>query len=351
MTYKERNFPYVDFKDRLAECFEESLRSEGIGHLSKELIDLHLDDRMQAMPDMASSVQQEMILELNNGEQFSDILSKIKLEDASTKEGMFRLLVRTRLNSSGINNVSRGNVDGGKTRSPRILRFIETLDLGHCYSPEELVNLWLEYAEDANSTVMAGSQYEERDIAALRLLRKALNYSSADESIAQRLSAPNLNRIYNSDKKIRGFFGWVAIVASVFSGLRFLQRSDWDIYTRATSNQRMSYVEVDHVTRTVEENVVGFGYALAGSYLADMGDTNFVKDDTHVRAFVNSVAPELRKPDGRVNYVISQSSRWGVSPRALDKLLYLAGSGHLPLLGIKIKDADRMKKLMLEVLR
>lgn len=340
-------FPYKRFKDHLVDRFALRLRDFGLAHRTEELIDLHLDDDMQAMPIITHDVQERLFAALHSGEPMASIKPKIPLEDASTHKGMFRVLVRTRMNSSGINNVSRGNSDGGKTLSPRILNFTETLDLDHQYTPEELVSEWLKYAKSVAVNATAGAEYEDRDIAALGRLKYALDQKNCDEDIRLRLSPYKLNERFNSGKEINGFYGWVAIVATVATGLRFLQGNRWRIYAEATQNPRLDHDHVNALINTVKRRVLGFQYALAGSYLADMGGVRFVKDDTHVRAFGVASDPALRDARARVQFVFTQAEKCGVSPRALDKLMYMAGSGHMPLIGLKFKDGTRIKKEML----
>lgn len=350
MDFKQPNFPYGPFKERLIECFSDGLRDQGIAHLSKDLVELHLQDDMQAMPNISYSTRQSIFNQLEEGGEVKNITSQITLEDASTKTGMLRVLVRTRMNSTGINNVSRGNLDGGKTLSPRILDFIETINLEHRYSPEELVDTWLDFANSSHPSDNPGANYEKRDIAALQLLKDALRESSGEGNIRNRLSAPKLNKLFNHEKEITGFYGWVAIVATVVSGLHFLQDNNWEIYHKATKNLQLDHGEVVSLIREVETNVVGFRYALAGSYLADMGGINFIKDDTHVRSFVTALVPHLRDAESRVQYVFSQSHLCGLSPRALDKAMYMAGSGYMPLLDLKLKHSEFIKNEMLELL-
>jgi hypothetical protein len=341
------DFPYNSFKSHLVDCFASRLRDFGLENRTEDLIDLHIGDDMQAMPIITHDVQKGLLEALRSGEPMAKIKSKIPLEDASTWKGMFRVLVRTRMNSSGINNVSRGNSNGDKTLSPRILNFIETVDLGHQYTPEELVSEWLIYAQSIGANAEAGARYEDKDIAALARLAYALDQKRCDEDIRLRLSPYKLNEYFNSGKEINGFYGWVAIVATVVTGLWFLQENRWRIYAQATQNPRLDYDHVNALINDVKRRVLGFQYALAGSYLADMGGVRFVKDDTHVRAFAVTCDPGLRDAKGRVEFVFTQAENCGVSPRTLDKLLYMAGSGHMPLIGLKVKDGARIKKEML----
>lgn len=344
------DFPYKSFKDYLVDCFAIRFRDFGLAHRTEELIDLHLDDEMQAMPIMTHYVQELLFAALRSGEPMASIKPKIPLEDASTHKGMFRVLVRTRMNSSGINNVSRGNRDGSKTLSPRVINFIERLDLDHEYTPEELVVSWLEYAQFIGANAKIGAEYQDRDIAALARLKHALDQSKNGEDIRVRLSPYKLNRCYNREKEIKGFYGWVAIVATVFTGLRFLQENQWQVYAEATQSPLLDYDQVNALIDSVKSEVVGFKYALAGSYLADMGGVRFVKDDTHVQFFGMAANPSLRDERDRVKFVFTQAEKWEVSPRAFDKILYMAGSGHMPLIGLKFKDSARLKNEMLSCL-
>lgn len=341
------DFPYKSFKGHLVDWFASRLRDFGLANRTEELIDLHLEDDMQAMPIITHDVQEGLFEALRSGEPIARIKPMIPFEDASTRGGMFRVLVRTRMNSSGINNVSKGNSNGDKTLSPRVLNFIETVDLSHQYTPEELVSEWLKYAQSIGSETIAGARYEDEDIAALARLAYALDQTNRYEDISCRLSPYKLNKRFNPGKDIIGFYGWVAIVGTALIGLRFLQDNDWDLYDKATQNSRLDYGHVNALIKNVETEVVGFGYKLAGSYLADMGGIRFVKDDTHVEAFVMAFEPSLRDSEARVRFVFTQAELLGVSPRALDKLLYMAGSGHMPLIGLKLKDGPRIKKEML----
>ena len=91
------------------------------------------------------------------------------------------------------------------------------------------------------------------------------------------------------------------------------------------------------MNKPLQKVIPGYGYALAGSFLADLGGSSFVKDDTHVEDCMTAISKNLNTPEKRVEAVIKSAKAFNTEPRFIDKVMYIAGSGNLPLIGIKLK--------------
>jgi hypothetical protein len=86
----------------------------------------------------------------------------------------------------------------------------------------------------------------------------------------------------------------------------------------------------------VKTYVREYGQALAGSFLADLGGEQFVKTDTHVKGAVSAFLDTEQVDDRRAFEVIRKAAeKHGITPRAIDKIMYLGGSGKWYLLGFQ----------------
>ena len=124
--------------------------------------------------------------------------------------------------------------------------------------------------------------------------------------------------------------------------MQYLQTNDWNTFEQANRNS-LSYKEIHKLTKDYQQNICEYGYALSGSFLADLGSPFFVKDDTHVRSCMIALG-HIGTIEERVESVIRFANELNISPRILDKLMYIACSGNLYLLGIKLPHARKSKE-------
>lgn len=90
----------------------------------------------------------------------------------------------------------------------------------------------------------------------------------------------------------------------------------------------------------LEEEIFGFGFALACDFLKENGYPQFIKPDTHI----NYIAHELGVTKATSNYkifrdVIAYCERVGALPYEVDKLFWLVGSGSFYLSGFQAKSS------------
>lgn len=336
-------FPYDACKDILVKGMERELdeHKQGLGKHAERILDFHLRADTQAMPCMNHQEYENVLNAFELNEKLDEIRDRLKLEDASTEKGMFRVLVRTHLNRSGMNNISQGFPEN-KTLSPRILGFTDSIPLNENVSARKLIKAWIEYANNFSEHQCndPGLCYNENALRSLRRLG-VIAESRFRDLDSGALTPHMLNKAYNggADGNVSGFKNWCRIYLGILSGLSYLQKLRWDIYRRATATHLTSEDVLDMI-KEIKTNVIEYGVALAGSYLADMGGTEFVKDDVHVRRFATAFDASLNTPLERVQFVMNQARENGTFPRALDKLMYIAGSGNFPLLGLRLCSAS-----------
>lgn len=345
-------FPYYEARKILIELIEKN-SSKDIKAYAELMLNLHLRHDTLAMPIMTASENAFALEKIRSGCSLDEVCSHLIFEQGETKNGIFRVLVRTHLNRSGINDVSMGCAE--KTLSPRILSFTDTINLDEnnwLLIEEEIIPRWLEHAKVHRNTSDLGMRYNEDAIYALETLNDAyksgliVNLLGSDIHATKNTSGINLKKYLGKDIKV----SWIKIVLGILTGLRYLHHRQWDVYKRA-SDKTLTYKEINNLILDCQQHVCEYGYALAGSFLADLGSPNFVKDDTHVRECVSIFSEQLNTPEKRVKAVIDSAHKINVAPRILDKVMYIAGSGNLYLLGVKLKNSQSMKKDFIERLK
>lgn len=339
-------FPYEQSVKHLISLLENHLPSALKEHTEK-IVNLHLRLDTLAMPNMTRADCQTAINHIINGQSLNAILKTIILEETHLKTGMFRVLLRTHLNRSGINDVSMSNNHQHKTLSPRILNFIESIDVNADFFKvqHEIIPAWLAFArKNENESTAESIRYNDDAIYSLEKMTAANNFIieslGADLKATKKLSGISLKRQLN-DERISA--SWCKIVLGTITGLRYLHSRNWDLYNQ-TTNTTLTYKEIHGFTKECQNRVNEYGYALAGSYLADLGGSCFVKDDTHVKDCMMALSSELNSPEKRVKAVIESAQQLNVAPRFIDKIMYMAGSGNLYLLGLTVENSTLLKR-------
>ncbi len=339
----KREFPYVESKKILVALFKEGLSAD-LKDKAEFILDLHLHEDSFAMNKMTDDdFKNTIALISKENSSIEEVLKSLQLEDTTSKKGMFRVLVRTRLNSTGIGHLTMGTPAIKRTLSPRILNFTDTIDVEKD-SESDIISKWLEFALQNNKpTTPAPIKYDDRAVKALKALKKLVD-EEGTILVVEDISGRKLSELLNVNE------GWCIIVLSVITGLNYLKANNWrDLYNRSF-NRDITYSQIDMLIQDCQKNVRGFGYALAGSFFGDLGSPHFVKDDTHVRDGINVIYKGLGTPEQRVKAVIDSAKNVNVHPRVLDKILYFGGSGNLYLIGVKLKKPQRFKEIFLEKL-
>jgi len=97
-------------------------------------------------------------------------------------------------------------------------------------------------------------------------------------------------------------------------------------------------------SRTGRGKIFQYGQALAGSFFADIGRAQFVKSDVHVVEMAAATLGLSSIPDAKALALVQQCvARTGMMPRAVDKLMYLAGSSNFYLYGERLPDSENVK--------
>lgn len=334
-------FPFEIAKNTFIEILPQYLPLE-LKNSPSMLLELHLDERALAMSKMVETEKYDIKQQIIEGNNLENIISNIKFEDTNTKEGMRRVMARTHLNRSGMNHVSMGHHE--KTLSPRVLDFVDSLpiDIDSTSDQNTILEEWYKYAL-SNSIRSETSEALFHDERAIKTLEYILTECSTNNYnlLSGNLSAPATVKLFRA-KGIDVDLGWTRIILGVLSGLSYLKKRNWDVY-KLGNTQPLSYGEIDAYTKNCQENIVEYGYALAGSFFADLGSKYFVKDDTHVRAFTQILSGEINSPKKRVQTVIESAFHFNLAPRVIDKLMYLGGSGNFYLAGVKITNSQEMK--------
>ncbi len=96
-----------------------------------------------------------------------------------------------------------------------------------------------------------------------------------------------------------------------------------DSYMATEEHQRELALHID-------KEIFGFGFALACDFLKDVGYIQFAKPDTHLKnLFFSLQLCPSNSSDTEVLTAINQFAKHvGVTPKNIDKLFYLIGSGH-----------------------
>ncbi len=162
-------FPFQKLRSILVEQAQTFFPQDFNKH-AELIVDLHLEKDLFRMPKMLpadKSIIQKLILD---NAPLEDIKRALKLEDTATKKGMFRVLVRTHLNRSGISHVSMGF--SSTTQSPRILNFTDSLDIETEISFPLFIDKWLEFAKNNQDSSKLELFYDSRALDSLEKIKR-----------------------------------------------------------------------------------------------------------------------------------------------------------------------------------
>lgn len=315
-------------------------------HAAQRLLDAHLDPAHFAMPIHNRTSERALLAWSRGTQEMKALTALLKFEDTHTITGIVRVLARTHINRQGVANVTRGAI--WKAQSPRVLELfslapdVQTLRTWFGYTP--LINAWLKLAaNNSGSQIPADLLFSPADLGALQALARL----TPDE--AQKAGAAQVGGIHGP--------GWARVVLGLYTGILYLERCfafDADNVWQALDNAK-SASQVDALTRMAQKQVTEFGPRLSASFFADLGSPDFVKADTHVEAIVMAALGMTSAPTAQqcIDFVRAMAQATGRTPRAIDKLMYLACSGKFYLAGIAPgkAQATRSKQSLLGAIR
>jgi len=141
---------------------------------------------------------------------------------------------------------------------------------------------------------------------------------------------------------------WYRFSKGTMSIARFLSQyqtaEDFHAFVNQfTSNQLMA----DTLPRIIQDNIHGYGYALACDVLKELGYTQYSKPDTHLVEVFQSIGLTNGDIRSTVQMVQTIAEANGITPYRLDKIIWLICSGRYYL--HKIKVPSRRAELVLQL--
>ena len=314
---------------------------------ANRLLTAHLEPAHFAMPIHDLSIEAMLMAWCRADEDIANATSFLRFENTRTMTGIARVLARTHINRQGVANIRQGA--RWPVQSPRVV------DLFTLIPNEESLRRWTDYHSLIDSWLTLAYRYDSPDVG------DDCRFRSEDIKCIEKLRTLSTDQVRSfTANKIAdqcGNIGWARVVLGFFTGLLYLEerfefRAE-NIWKAVDNAQTAS--QVDALSRDAQRNIREFGPRLAPSFFADLGSANFVKADTHVTDVV-SAALKLQSEAGAqqsIDFVRDLAQSIGCTPRAIDKLMYLACSGKFYLSGIELskKQALGRKRQLLESLR
>ncbi len=296
-------------------------------HAAHRLLEAHLNPAHFAMPIHTTEVEKSLITWSKGDEDQAIATDILRLEDTHTIRGIIRVLARTHINRQGVANVTRGA--RWRAQSPRV---VEAFDFAQ---DDAALHRWTQYApmleaflqlahRNSQPSTREDARFEDGDIQALKALAK-LTPQEARRTGARQVSG-NLKP------------GWPRVILGLYTGLCYLdERFGFDaarVWSKLEAATRAE--EVDNLAEDAQRHITEFGSRLAPSFFADLGCANFVKADTHVSDVVRAADKLNGNPTAQtcIDFVRRMADETGRTPRAIDKLMYLACSGNFYLAGL-----------------
>jgi hypothetical protein len=307
-----------------------------LSQYAEQILELHLNENNFAMPIKVDSLKVQQAF-LNGMPE--NAASFITFENTNSIQGICRVMIRTHLNRSGVGLISRGSVGSiEKTLPPRALDLFDG-----DFKPEMLLNWenlisgWLEIAKKRNEFYQKTNNYP--DIESLEGLLEI-----SPEEVITSVKNGNLNGIHNN---------WAKFAVGVHSGFVYLNNRfqlNAENVNTTIDNASRNFNDVTNLINDARINIYQYGTALAGNFFADLGKSQFVKTDVHVMDAINTFSHCKVSEQDALNIIYESSQEFKISPRALDKLLYLNGSLKLYLIGINARDSAQHKESFLNML-
>jgi hypothetical protein len=286
------------------------------------IVDLHLDPKNFAINQYVNTEGLRSALIRRSGA--NELREFITFEDTHSIQGICRVMARTHLNRIGVGFVSRGETD--KTQAKRVLGLFPYNRNPHdLVGWQALISAWVEFAEksinDNSSFSNESSRFNCEDLISLKNLSKLPPEKIYD--------AKNHPGIHNN---------WAKVVVGVHTGLEYLSRYyglDANRLWKKIDEASMSIQGVKNLTEEAAREITEYGQALAGNFFADLGGERFVKVDVHVRDSITAFLKKKVSDDVAFEIIQRTSEVHGITPRAVDKIMYLACSSNLYLIGYR----------------
>lgn len=273
-----------------------------------------------------------------------DLHNLLTLENVSSISGVARVMVRTHLNRSGINYVTRGFKK--KTLCNRVLGvFPVGFDVNNFDCWSKLVHEFLNYAErsiDNNTPDELGNPL--------------FNASEIDSFKRMTYYNDSNYHMVKNDPQIHN--NWARLMRGLFTGFKFLEsfcQFDSEIFKQLVNSSTANAKAVNNLLKQTSKSIDEYGQTLAGSFYADYGAEQFIKDDIHVIDSVSAFTG-LSKSSIKGEYTLqllhNTAAEYDVTPRSIGKLMYLAGSSNLYLFDFRLDRARQVieKKKFLDFL-
>jgi hypothetical protein len=160
-------------------------------------------------------------------------------------------------------------------------------------------------------------------------IQVAARYETYEEILEQIVAqnVPVAGRIDPSNKRSH----WVIYAKSALSAARFLRAFP----TAKAFHDFVQSFYVNHYSRLalpllLQEEIFGFGFALACDFLKESGYNGFVKPDTHLNDICRAAEITRATTDfGVFKDVVAYCTEHDLVPYEFDKLIWLVGSGNL----------------------
>ncbi|MGM0905565.1 MAG: hypothetical protein ACQEVQ_03425 [Pseudomonadota bacterium] len=296
------------------------------------IVKSHLNPSHYAMP-ILQATPEWIGAQLRTG-NYNALEQQLAFETTRTTLGIVRVMVRTHLNRQYVRHVVRGASD--QTLTPRVMKaFEQEMDFAALTDPQAYAAHWQSIVDNNPSL------YDGIDRAAIAMLPKLKSgHWQASNIVANKLGMDD---------------AWAKVLTGIYTGLVYLN----DAYQ---FNPKTLWADMDatvgsakaakKLAQSFQKYVHQYGEALSGSFLADLGHTEFVKPDTHVISAVAALKGEEKvSPQTAIEHVYQLSEELSVPPRLIDKVFYLGGSGQFYLYSIKMKHKKTFKQDFLESLR
>ncbi len=302
---------------------------DGLGQI---LVELHLDERFYKMPVQIDLAAQHAVLAQQHppGELIERLAHAVEFEDLTDFGGILRVFARTLLNRAGISDILRGQAapDAGLRRHiiPRVSRVLDAMTAALDHQDLTNYDTLLAVIEAAAMTHVDqdGPQgFLAQDLSTIEALRR--------EGVGTTAQA------VGDVAQLCGLQGWVKWTRGLYSGIRWLSEvSEMDLERfRATVQASIDGAEGGPLGLggDLAGSVQEMGLALAMSFFGDLGNPQFAKPDRHVVRALRAYDGARLSARQAFERLVLHSNQAGVSPRELDKVLYLAGSGNFYLTG------------------
>jgi hypothetical protein len=337
-------FPYQEAREKLVDLVAANAPTDAIRRYAETAVDLHLRTDTLQMPRMDQAAYDAVHEALADKACVNELVGLLDLEAPETPKGIMRVFMRTRLNSTGLNDISQSYFD--RTQSPRVMEFIDSLP----ESPvpvQTLTGLWLDHARANRDASDPARYHKDAALETLSVLHEYVVERDLASQIDSGVKAHDICLAMEADGH-EPSKNWIKVLMSLITGWRYLDSQGWSAFDDV--NQVDSYAAVCSLMEGIEENVQGYAKALSGAFYRDLGGQNFIKDDAHLRDSMLALDRSLLKSESRVDAVFRSADTLGVAPRILDKVMYIASTGNLYLFSRKLHNQRNCKQSFVEFL-